>query len=97
MPVEAVAFKTYPIENLRHPKTQIMMCLRELTNLQSTLLSKPYFKFQCNCLAMLKRNRVASLLMLPFAVFTWMIGWIMCEAGEKKVTLQNKKPQNRMI
>jgi hypothetical protein len=37
-----------------------------------------------------KRNKVASLLVLPFAVLAWLIGWTMCLAGEKKVTRQNK-------
>ncbi|MGD0072627.1 MAG: hypothetical protein ABSB71_13830 [Candidatus Bathyarchaeia archaeon] len=40
---------------------------------------------------MSKRNRVASLFVLPFAVFIWVIGWTMSLAGEEKVTRQNKK------
>ncbi len=43
---------------------------------------------------MSKRNRIASLLMLPFAVVIWAIGWVMCLIGEKKVTRQNKGPDS---
>jgi hypothetical protein len=41
--------------------------------------------------AMPKRIRAVTFVMLPFAVFAWVIGWTMCLAGEKKVTRQNKK------
>jgi hypothetical protein len=36
------------------------------------------------------KNRVAALVVLPFAVSIWAIGWTMCLTGEKKVTKQNK-------
>jgi hypothetical protein len=44
-----------------------------------------------------KRNRIASLLVLPLVVFVWMIGWVMCLTGEKKVILQNKKSTPRIL
>jgi hypothetical protein len=37
-----------------------------------------------------KRNRVAALFMLPFAVFTFLIGWCMCWTGTKKGTVKTK-------
>jgi hypothetical protein len=37
-----------------------------------------------------KRRRVATLVVLPFAVATWLIGWCMCWTGEKKVARQSK-------
>lgn len=54
---------------------------------------KSLFKLDCNRLLrkdMQKRNRVASLLALPFVVFIWLIGWCMCLTGEKKGNRQNK-------
>jgi hypothetical protein len=41
--------------------------------------------------AMSKRIRAVRFVMLPFAVFAWVIGWALCLTGEKKVTRQNKK------
>jgi hypothetical protein len=40
---------------------------------------------------MSKRIRAVRFVMLPFAVFAWVIGWALCLTGEKKVIRQNKK------
>jgi hypothetical protein len=40
------------------------------------------------------KRKIATMLVLPFVIFLGLIGWLMCLAGEKKVTHKTKSPNS---
>jgi hypothetical protein len=74
----------------------IMMNATGLDKFAKYTSQQTLFQVVLQSVAMLKRNKVASLFVLPFAVFIWVIGWAMCLAGEKKGNPTKQNLQNQM-
>jgi hypothetical protein len=59
---------------------------------EANLLSKQHIRANLNKPARHKRNRALQLLLLPEAVFLWIIGWSLCRIGSNKKPMRHAKP-----